>query len=554
MSRFRPDGEGWERLDIRNLAVSGAKVLKEGAVPAAAGLIALISSGNLRWVLLGAPFVLIAAAVLGLLPWLSTYFRVTTERLELSSGVLSRNKRSAPLDRVRSVDLTATLVHRLIGLRKVEIGTGVDGEQFVLDALPTARAEQLRANLLGRRTTAPAAAIAQPGMSQAAMAQPAGSAEAGGLGAASAYGAGDQVTTTVVEEPAEVLATFTWSWARFAPFSLTRLVVLAAILGFASQFLDDLPIFDPEHLRDAWEWVTSFALALVVVVLLVGGLALWVLIAVFEYVTRWWDLRLERQHGNLNLSAGLFSTRSTSIEERRIRGLQHDEPLLMRVVRGAQLSVMATGLSDNSPTILPPAPRRVTRAVGGELINDPDALTVPLARHGAKALRRTLIAHQGLTEFAVIGALIYWLAPLPDEVYDVLPAWSPWAWIGVSVLLGLLTGALSYRHLGHALTERHLVVGSGMFTRRREVLEHDGVIGWVFEQAYFQRLGGLTDLVATTAAGSESVRLRNVALVRAVELARTSTPHAVDGFREGAPPARDERGIHLAARSRTTGT
>lgn len=551
MSRYRPEGEGWERLDLRNLAISSFKVIKEAAVPAAAGLIALISSGNLRWVLLAAPFALVAVVLLGLLPWMSTYYRVTGERLELSSGVLSRNKRSASLDRVRSVDLTANLLHRLIGLRKVEIGTGVDSEQFTLDALPAARAEELRSLLLSaRRASTPAGSPVVPGAPEHASTDGPGAREADGSLPVAAPADADTAPPVAPHvappAPARVLATFTWGWARFAPFSLTRLVVLAAVLGFATQFLDDLPIFDPEHLESAWHWITSFAVVLVVLTLVVGGMLAWILVAVVEYVTRWWNLRLVSEHGNLNLSAGLFSTRSTSIEERRIRGLQLDEPLLMRLVKGAQLSVMATGLSDNTPTILPPAPLAATRRVGAELIDDTDPLSVPLQRHGPKALRRTLIAHQGLTELVVVAALVYWFAPLPDEVHDFLGDRIPWIAIGASIVLGLVSGLLAYRNLGHALTERHLVVGSGTFTRRREVLEHDGVIGWVLEQAFFQRVGGLTDLLATTAAGSEHVRLRNVRLSRAVELAAATTPRPLAGFGEGTRPARDEQGGRLA--------
>ena len=95
----------------------------------------------------------------------------------------------------------------------------------------------------------------------------------------------------------------------------------------------------------------------------------------------------------------------------------------------------------------------------------------------------------------------------------------------------------SYRHLGHALTHRpdgtpwHVVMGSGGYDRVRTVLETEGVIGWVVRQSFFQRRLGLATLVATTAAGPESVELRDVPLPEALRLADAATPGLLTPFR-----------------------
>jgi putative membrane protein len=58
----------------------------------------------------------------------------------------------------------------------------------------------------------------------------------------------------------------------------------------------------------------------------------------------------------------------------------------------------------------------------------------------------------------------------------------------------------------------------------RTVLEHDGIIGWVVRQSWFQRRLALATLVATTAAGAERVIARDIPLVKAIQLADDSTP------------------------------
>ena len=94
----------------------------------------------------------------------------------------------------------------------------------------------------------------------------------------------------------------------------------------------------------------------------------------------------------------------------------------------------------------------------------------------------------------------------------------------IALALAALTAEASYRHLGHATTTEHLVVGSGELARVRTVLEHDGIIGWVVHQSWFQRRLALATLTATTAAGAEQVVARDIPLGAAIRVADTSTP------------------------------
>jgi 23S rRNA (cytidine1920-2'-O)/16S rRNA (cytidine1409-2'-O)-methyltransferase len=60
-----------------------------------------------------------------------------------------------------------------------------------------------------------------------------------------------------------------------------------------------------------------------------------------------------------------------------------------------------------------------------------------------------------------------------------------------------------YAGLGHHLTPEHLVVRSGSFVRRRDVVQRTGIIGWNVRSSWFQRRVGLAHLTATTAAGKQ---------------------------------------------------
>ena len=118
-------------------------------LPVLLGLfVAGCASGGRPWQYLG---VLVPIA-LGVLRYLTTRFRIAQGRVELRRGLLNRHVLSTPLDRVRTVDVTASLIHRVLGLATVRIGTGTastdSDERLDLDGLPADRARGLRAELL----------------------------------------------------------------------------------------------------------------------------------------------------------------------------------------------------------------------------------------------------------------------------------------------------------------------------------------------------------------------------------------------------------------------
>lgn len=512
-----PPADEWQRLDRRLLLISPLQVLRGFAVPIIFSLIGIGTQAGV-WTLLLIPVSLVAAAVFGALPWLTTSYRRTPTQLELRTGWLNRKRLTAPLDRVRSVDLTASLLHRVLGVTKVEIGTGVDDERITLEAVDVAEARRLQAELLDR---------ARPGTAGVAPGDvPDGPQH--DSPAAAASGAAE-----------EQLAALSWSWLRFAPLNVAQMAIVLGACAGASQFVDDLPFADVDHAQSAYAWLTSQVLVLVVLVALGIAAVLWLVIALVGYVLTWSGFQLVRlrpagrpEETSIQLRAGLLTTRSTTVEERRVRGVRLTEQALMRVAGGGELATLATGVEEGTTTVVPPCPSPVAVSVGHEVLGARETapLQVPLAPHGGAARRR---AHVRWQRLPVLLTLVTLGLTLGFEG----PWWLP---VLVAVVLGgfgVVGAEQSYRHLGHALTHRpdgtpwHVVMGSGGYDRVRTVLETEGVIGWVVRQSFFQRRLGLATLVATTAAGPESVELRDVPLPEALRLADAATPGLLTPFR-----------------------
>ncbi|MBE7323889.1 PH domain-containing protein [Nocardioides sp. Y6] len=519
----------WLRLDKRKLLLDPVSAVKQSIVPIIAVLVGASSSDNLWWAI-AAPVLAVAAALFGLVPWFTTTYRITPTQFQLRKGVFNKTTSTAPLDRVRSVDLEATLLHRILGMRKVQIGTGVDDERIELDAVTIARAEELRELLLRARRAA--AVATSPSPVGAGSGLPAAGAPWGGTDQPPAAAWPGGVTHPVEEAaPEQVLAVFTWSWVRFAPFNLARLAVIAAAVGAVSQLVGEVSI-DAAQVAESAESALRIGVVVLSLLVFLGLAVTWLVVSVVGYVVQWWGLRLTRAHGSLHLSSGLLTTRSITVEEKRVRGVELVEPLLMRVVNGAALSTLATGVGEGGTTsILPHCPTPVAVDVASDVLGDDRPMRMPLVPHGPAARRRQHVAHQWTTLFFLGLGLVghYVVSPLA-EVATQAPLWwflAPGlAWIPIGVVLA----ELSYAHLGHALTDDHLVAGHGTTARRRTVLEVDGIIGWVFEQSIFQRRLGLVTLQATTAAGGEKVTLTDVPEHLAVRLAARATPEPLEPY------------------------
>ncbi|GGK81551.1 membrane protein [Ornithinimicrobium pekingense] len=510
-----PGGTGqWQRQSPRMLLVHPVRILGSFAVPL---LLAMFGVGRGDdggpWWLLVAAAGAVIAVLAGVASWFITRFRFTDEQLQLRTGLLSRRILTAPLDRVRSVDVESSPLHRVLGLAKVKVGTGVDSTRIELDGVSREQATELRTFLL-RRTSEENAA---PGPDDATLRpgdQPAGPADASG--------------TPYPQAEAE-LARIDWSWLRYAPFSLSSLVVVAGAVGVLSQVGDDLPVDQVEVAQDAWAWVVAQAVLVLLAMVAVAVVVGWVVVSTVTYVLTWWNLRVVREgQGNLRITRGLLTTHSQTVERAKVRGARMGEPFLLRLVRGAELTAIATGVgSGGTVKVLPPAPRQVVTDVGHELLEETGALTMELTGHGPRARRRIHLRHQwGTLVVAGLLAVPTWLTDA--WWFDRLPGWGP---VAVLVVLGALNAVVAdsaWRNLGHGLTERHLVVQTGAFVRTREVLEVAGVIGWVVQQSFFQRRRDLCDLVATTAAGPEQVTAPDIPVDAAVRLARRATPGMLD--------------------------
>jgi len=486
------------------------------------------SSGNPLWTLI--PLVAIVGYALS--RWFTTTYRVGPTHVELRTGLLQRRTLSVPRSRIRSVDIEADLLHRILDLAVVVVGTGQQaesGEKFELDALSAQVAPALRAELLAH-TAGPAPAPES---------------------------APDGSLATAPHAHGREIGHWQPGWVRYAPLSLTGFAVIAPLIALPFQFgfsgfsvsADTPRWFEDNAVLAIGGVVGAFVLAVVVVVSIA---------ACGRYLATYFGLRVVDDGHTLHLSHGLFTKRQITLDLARFRGATVNEPLLLRRAGAAELEAIMVGENPRQK-ILPQAPRAAVERTLGELLgsrqlasgrgsahhpsdraSNPAAaepvpadvdgvaaqLSAPLTPHGPIARRRRYLR-------ALLPACVPAVALLVPAVFGV--SFSPWSWLPVVVLpvAATLLAEDHYRGLGHAVLPRTahgpawLITRSGSLDRDRDCLEAPGIVGWTVRQTFWQRRSGIATVVAATAAGKKSYRVIDVPLEQAWEIIEAATPGAL---------------------------
>jgi putative membrane protein len=489
-------GVEWGRLDPRMIIVRPLNELLGLLIP----ILALVVAGNGdTWRLVAGGATVGLIVLYGLFAWITTKYRITDTQVELHKGVLLRKQLAIPRDRIRTVDLTAKLGHRLFGLSAVRVGTGeqsrTPGDGVILDAVTATEADRLRQVFLERPTTDRADKV----------------------------GIADKDDGTPISHLDD-------KWYRYAPLSMSGLLTIGIAAGFGMNIAGELNLQYSEVgvVRAVVGWIDDVGPLTLIPVIVAVVLLVSTLLSFLTYLLQNHNFHLNRYlDGTIRVRRGLLTTHSVSVEEQRLRGVSLHEPLLLRAGGGARLTAVTTGLgkASDSSLLLPPAPRGEAHRVTADVLRTTESpTTVTLTQHPPRARTRRLV--RAIVPNLVVAAVLLALAAWAD--------WPHWPWIIAAALIpvSVLIGLDRYRNLGHALTNRYLVSRSGSLDRETVALQRTGIIGWKFTRTIFQKRAGLLSVTAITAAGKGDYTITDIAESDGLTLADTTIPQLLHPFLE----------------------
>lgn len=497
-----PSGIPWQRLDSRMIGAALTRMLVMVGPVAFAWVFLGQRDSSVSGTLVALTVVAIAVPCFYILQYVRFRYRITGTELQITSGLFVRRVRRVPLHRIRTVDITAKPILRLFSLAIVTIGTGqqvgAGDSGLQLDAVRKPVAASLRAELL---------------------------AAAGRQGNRELFEDAAAIPLSEVEVSSPAVLRIRWAWMLYAIVGVWSVVASTAIFGFVyqgMQFLGRSPDtyvgwYFSEYLdRVSWGLWLLTTVGCFVLVGIVGAAAV--------FVESWWNYTLvHEQRGRFVATRGLFTTRSFTVDQSRLRGVTIAEALTTRVLRGARLLPILTGVSADQqnkesgvlvPTTTRDIPVSLANTLLGKTVLSVDRLrTGWLHRHPAAALRRILFHYESAVVLGAAGlgaAVWFWHLPIALLAIPVLAA-----------VLMIPAALGNYSGLGHRIEDGYLFSRRGYFLRRFDAVQLRGVSGASVQQSIFQRRLGLATVTATTASGEKAYYVVDVGIGAATELAAT---------------------------------
>ena len=476
--------------------------------------LALLLAARRQWWLLAlGALVLLAWTTV---EWLRRTYALEGGALRLEQGVLSRQLRAVPFDRIQQVDLVRKPLHRLLGVAtlRVETAGGGSAAEVDLDVVTLAEARALRSRLLRAKA---ALVPEQPG------------APAAPGGASGAAPAADEVAARPAER---VLLRLRLGEVMLAGITGSRAAAALVVLGPLSQATDWFPglsdwllaRFDPQAVRP-----TTPAAFLVVAVL---AAVVWLGLAAVSSIVTDHGFTVARVGDDLVVRRGLLERREAVLPLTRLQVVRIEESLLRRALGLASVRLQSAGRAGRSDETasrlaIPILQRVQVNRILGELL--PGAAPIPALAAPPAAARRRAVTRSVLRTalVAAVVALPIWFLSTRDG-----PGVAPRFALFVVPLLALavVVGLAAYRSLGHAAGERFLYARAGAVIRVLTVVPVAKAQSGSVRSSPFQRRAGLATLHVDIAGGGPVPRVydetqpRTEALLQLILGRRVASP------------------------------
>jgi len=431
-------------------------------------LLYLVVRNDLVLLLAVLPF---AAQMVGaLVSWLTVQYRLTPDELVVREGLLHRQERRIPVDRIQDLAFESTLLRRVLGLVAVRVETASGkSTEATLDSLGRVEAETLRLVLLqarrGRGVSAPVAGVPPVAVPELLVHQ-------ARLSDFVLRGLTDMRLGALLVTAFAVLET------------ADRLGLVGRLRGFAGPLSETLA-------RLPAVWLGAMLLALAVAVL--AGSAF---VAVVGNVVQFWGFVLTLRDGVLLRRYGLLTTRQKTLPLRRVQRVTLSSTWLQRPfgfcsVRADSASSGTSVAEDQKggwDLVVPLADAARAEAVLPVLLPGSDARAVPWRR--VSHLLAARIALEAALLAALSIALTYW-------------------WLGAISLLALLLvpvawllGQLIWHNFAWAVGPGFVALRRGILGRYQAFIPLAKVQSVILLAGPVDRLFGLAQLVVHVAGGS----------------------------------------------------
>ncbi|NLG11115.1 MAG: PH domain-containing protein [Coriobacteriaceae bacterium] len=564
---FDADGRlapGRHRMEIVYIALSSFRILLGflfalivGYGPIVAGLtksgVSNIFSITVLFIAL--IVLLVAAVIISLTIYYKRFsWEITANDIHIHSGIIVKKQVHIPFSKVQSIDYTAPLLARLLGVvnLKIETAGGAINRGVEIPALKLNTAEAFKTEVFKRkRENQNQSAQAQSGQAQSAQAQSTQFQTAQALD--SAQSSAHQQTGNLYEQLSQTASDFrgmlAGSYEDSSPvdyqygLSIKELLLSALannktwlmaliLIGMLSQVgeaLSFIGISDRVEETAVWVWA-ELGIVAVIIATIFSLLLLW-LLSVVAALLSYGGFKASRRGGRIEVERGLLQRHYKGVALSRVQGVVITQGLVRKLMGFAEIklevvqSMDTSGgqqsdvMTQGSGLILHPFVRlsRVDEIIANMV---PDLIACPQVtdyqRLPRRARRRSIIRWFAWPSLICIAAVAIFdlllLPPIVSTGFTVISPYHAPVLIAIVMALCLLAGIWWYKRAAYAYNSNILVIRQGIFGQKTTLLLRKKIQWAALRQNPLQRCSKLASISAVTAAGTSgtTTRLRDL--------------------------------------------
>jgi putative membrane protein len=449
-------------------------------------LVAVAAAAPIFWTIVGVAIIplMILFAIFAYWQYRNFTFHVEGDNLIIHKGVLVKDRKSVPIERIQSIQVTKNVIQRLLGVVALKVDTaGSRGNELEIPALERDRADALR-DLLYKKKEALLVTNSHEASDELKA---------------------DEAVTPKAESPDEEgrvlvkLGLFDLLKVGLTENHLkTGFIALAFVFGYASQYQELLQEYLEGYVDTYASQVADAGIA-VVISLLIFYAIVSIVISLVRTLLRFYNLKAELKSEAVEISTGLLQRNEYRIPKNKIQYIQWETNPLRKLAGYESATIKpsnSVGEVANKQAIEIPALR----------INESNFLATgvfPGAQKPEKHINGDPWAYARL--YAIIGAIIF--APLAGILY------YQYSYPGITILLLVgIFAAYGYRYgktVRIHFDDHYVYILRGWLFPKRVIIPSFKAQSLQLSQNIFLRRRKLGHLTFYTAAGSKTVRFLN---------------------------------------------
>ncbi|WP_245780733.1 PH domain-containing protein [Gracilibacillus orientalis] len=421
----------------------------------------LLAVGNDAWfyVILGASILIGLIIIFSVLSWFRYTYQLEEDQIRIEQGILIRKKRTISKHRIQSIDLSQNIIHRMMGLTKVQIETAGSDHRIdaTLSAVTKADGKMLHDQLKYKK---PVTVVDE-----------------------------NEGTEGLKQEINEEVQEKDYPQKKVTPKALLAAGSTSGsfgiILGLFGLVFSELETFIPDRFyNQATEWLFSQATQVLIVFAVVVLILLW-LIGILQTLIQYWNFTITRYDKELFITRGLLEKKQSTIPLKRIQAVGIKETIIRQPLGLASVYVEIAsgeiGQNQDMHTLIFPLMRKK------HIVTFLKEL-LPEYRYQPKELIK--LPKKAIPYYMIRVALVPLIATIVIAIMFFEFAWIPL----IVTLIACIYGYFQFKTTGYLIQNQQLLVQTRIISRDTALVQHKRLQSLQKKQHILHRKQGLATL------------------------------------------------------------